>query len=276
MNPKRAIVLATFAVFAVLGPFAASAEPAVPAPVSKPSFLILGTFHFEGSTSDLMSTSLPNVQSEKRQKEMEAIVEALAHFKPTKIAVEIQVGSKKVQELYDAYLKGERPLGDGEMDQIGFRLAKRMGHAKIWPVDHRSDMDFDGVMKAADQYGQKHYLEQAMGFGQSYMADLTRRIGSDSLSSVLRHMNEPKGLDEGHGLYLLLAQIGTVDDPKGAELLAGWYRRNLLIYTNLVRLVESSEERVLLVIGAGHAKLIRDNVSLSPNLRLEEPLSYLP
>ena len=276
-NARRStVVLAILAVLAVLGP-AVFAQPAAPAPVAKPSFMILGTFHFEGSTSDLLSTSLPDVQSEKRQKEIEAIADALARFKPTKIAVEVAADKDaRLQEQYNAYLNGEKPLRNGEMDQIAFRLARKLGHTRIWPVDYKSDMDFDGVMKAAQQNHQTAYMEQAIGFGQSYMTDLTRRIGGDNLSSVLRHMNEPKLLDEGHGLYLLMAQIGTAADPKGADVLAGWYRRNLLIYTNLVRLAETPEERVLLVIGAGHAKLIRDYIALSPNLRLEDPLAYLP
>jgi pheromone shutdown protein TraB len=151
-----------------------------------------------------------------------------------------------------------------------------MGHGQVWAVDHPADMDFDGVIKAAEKYGQKGYMEQAMAQGQAYMADLTRRIATDPLSEVLRHMNDPQDLDKNHGLYLLMAQIGTAEDPKGAEVLNGWYRRNLMIYMNLVRLVESPGERVVLVIGAGHAKLLRDYLGSSPNLRLEDTLSYLP
>jgi hypothetical protein len=250
-------------------------QPAV-APADRPSFLILGTFHFQGSDSDMLSTSLPDVQSEKRQKEMEQIVDALARFKPTKIAVEVAPGNPRLQELYDGYLKGERKLGDGELQQIGFRLARKMGHGQVWAVDYPADMDFDGVIKAAEKYGQKGYMEQAMAQGQAYMAGLTGKIAADPLSEVLRHMNDPQDLDKNHGIYLLMAQIGTAEDPKGAEVLNGWYRRNLMIYTNLVRLVESPGERVLLVIGAGHAKLLRDYLGSSPNLRLEDTLSYLP
>ena len=73
-----------------------------------------------------------------------------------------------------------------------------------------------------------------------------------------------------------MAQIGTAADPKGAEVLAGWYKRNLLIYGNLVRLADSPEDRVLLLIGAGHEKLLRDYIAASPNLRLEEATAYLP
>jgi hypothetical protein len=73
-----------------------------------------------------------------------------------------------------------------------------------------------------------------------------------------------------------MAQIGTAADPKGADVLAGWYRRNLLIYDNLVRLIDSPNERILLLIGQGHAKLLSEYISESPNLRLADPLQYLP
>lgn len=242
----------------------------------KPSFLVLGTFHFRGSESDFMGNSLPDVQSEKRQKEIEAVVEALARFRPTKIAVEVPAGNTEIQEIYQAWLKGERALGDGETEQIAFRLARRLGHDRVHPVDHKLDMDFPGVMQAVEKYGQKAYFEQAMGLGQAYVGETKRRLDTATVGSAFRFMNDPQKLDEGHGAYMLMAQVGAQDDPKGAEVVAGWYRRNFLIYSNLVRLIGSSEERVLLVIGAGHAKLLRDYIRQSPNLRLEEAIDYLP
>jgi len=89
-------------------------------------------------------------------------------------------------------------------------------------------------------------------------------------------MNDPQRLDVAHGVYLLMAQVGKDGDAKGAEVVGGWYQRNLYIYANLMRLVESPEERVLLVIGAGHAKLLRDYLRGSPNARLVETADYLP
>jgi len=59
-------------------------------------------------------------------------------------------------------------------------------------------------------------------------------------------------------------------------VVGGWYQRNLYIFSNLVRLVDSPEERVLLLIGAGHAKLLRDYIAGSPNLRLVDAGEYLP
>jgi uncharacterized protein DUF5694 len=266
---KRALA----AVFATLLAPVAFAQPPQ---ATKPTFLILGSFHFQGSTADLMSNHMPDVQSEKRQREMEAVADALARFKPTKVAVEVPAGNTKVQEQYQAYLKGGRQLAPDETEQIAFRLAKKLGHDRIHPVDHKLDMDFEGLMKAVEKNGQQAYFEQAMVAGKAYVDETQRLIDTANVGAALRFMNDPKQIDAGHGAYMLMAQVGTPDDPKGAEVVAGWYRRNLLIYSNLVRLIDKSEERVLLVIGAGHAKLLRDAIAQSPNLRLEEAVDYLP
>jgi hypothetical protein len=137
-------------------------------------------------------------------------------------------------------------------------------------------MDFDAVMQAVEKYGQKDTFEQGFGMAKEMVGETQRLVETGPLAGALRYMNGPALLDSGHGLYLLTAQIGGAGDPVGAKVVAGWYERNLLIYSNLVRLVESPGERVLLVIGAGHAKLLRDYISQSPNLRLEEAVDYLP
>lgn len=268
MTLKKLLAVATILAAFVPAAFAQQA--------SKPTFVILGSFHFEGSESDLLGNSLTDVQSDRRQKEIEAVVEALTRFRPTKIAVEYPVGHARIQEAYQAYLKGERKLGDGETEQIGFRLAKRLGHERIHPVDHKLDMDFDTVMKAVEKYNQKAMFDQAFGMAQEYVGGTQRLIDTSTIGAALRLMNDPRQLDAGHGAYAIMAQVGGPGDPVGAKVVAGWYERNLLIFSNLVRLIESPEERVLLVIGAGHAKLLRDAIAQSPNLRLEEVVDYLP
>lgn len=250
--------------------------PAAVLAQAKPTFLVVGTFHFEGSASDLMGNSLPDTLSEKRQKEIVAVVDALARFRPTKVAVEYPVGHAKIQEAYQAYLDGQRELKASETEQIAFRLAKKLGHKKIWPVDHKLDMDFDSLMQAVQKYGQQGYFEQAMAGGKAFVGETQRRIDQETIGSALRFMNDPKELETGHGTYMLMAQVGAAGDAKGAEVVGGWYQRNLYIFSNLVRLIESPEERVLLVIGAGHAKLLRDYIQESPNLRLEPTGDYLP
>jgi hypothetical protein len=272
-NPK---ILAA-GLLAILAALPVTAQQAPATPEAKPSILILGTVHFGGSTSDMFSPSVPDALSEKRQREITEMVAALAKYQPTKVAVEsTPAGIGKLNERYQAYLKGEYQLKADEIDQIAFRLAKTLGHKQLWAADTKLDMDFDGVMGAAGKHGQQALMDKAMGLGKTAVEEINRKREASTIGGFFRWLNSPELLAASHRPYLYLAQIGTADDPKGADVLAGWYKRNLLIYGNLVRLIDSPNERIFLLIGQGHAKLLSEYVSESPNLRLEEPSKYLP
>src|SRR5262249_28650605 len=129
---------------------------------------------------------------------------------------------------------------------------------------------------AAAKNGQQAIVDQAMQVGQTAVAEVARHLQTGTMGEIYRYLNAPDTLAASHRPYLYFAQIATAESPKGAEMLAGWYRRNLLIYANLVRLLDSPQERLFLLIGQGHAKLLTEYVAESPNLRLEEVGKYLP
>jgi len=286
MKIQRKLLVAA-ALLAGLSSLPLAAQPAstpttTPAPPpaqtsERPSILILGTVHLSGETSDLMSPTVPDILGAKHQREMVEMVEALKRYQPTKIAIEATPESiGKVNERYQAFLKGEYKLKADEIDQIAFRLAKALGQSRLYPADSKLDMDFDGVMGAAAKNGQQPIVDQAMQSGQAVVAEIGQHLKTGSLGQIYRYLNAPETLAAGHRPYLYFAQIGTAADPKGAEMIAGWYRRNLLIYGNLVRLLDSPRERLFLLIGQGHAKLLSEYIAESPNLRLAEPAKYLP
>jgi hypothetical protein len=242
----------------------------------KPSILILGTVHFGGSTEDLFSPSVPDILTDKRQRELAEMIAALKRFQPTKIAVEVT--SEKIAKIngeYQAYLRGEYTLKADEVDQIAYRLGKELGQTQLYAADTKLDMDFDGVMTAAAKDGQQALMDRAMESGKTAVAEIGRRLQSSTLEQFFRWLNSPEMLAANHRPYLFMAQIGTAADPRGADVLAGWYRRNLLIYGNLVRLIDSPNERILLLIGQGHAKLLSEYIAESPNLRLVDPARIL-
>jgi hypothetical protein len=271
---KKILAAGLLAILAAL-PLAAQAAPE--ATGLKPSILILGTVHFGGSTSDLFSPSVPDILTEKRQRELAGMLAALKRFQPTKIAIEsTPEGVAKVNGEYQAYLKGEYQLKADEVDQIAYRLAKELGHKQLYAADTKLDMDFDGVMAAAAKNGQQALIDTAMGFGKAAVAEINQKRETSTLGAFFRWFNTPEALMNNHRFYYYLAQVGTAADPKGVDVLASWYKRNLLIYGNLVRLIDSPDERILLVIGQGHAKLLSEYIAESPNLRLADPLQYLP
>jgi hypothetical protein len=89
--------------------------------------LILGTYHFDNPGRDSVNVRVDDVLAEKRQREIALVLDRLANFKPTKIAIEASYKSTHWQNLYKDYLDGKYQLGRNEIEQIGFRLARRLG-----------------------------------------------------------------------------------------------------------------------------------------------------
>ena len=58
-------------------------------------------------------------------------------------------------------------------------------------------------------------------------------------------------------MYMKIALIGGTSSRDGAAWTAKyWYYRNMLIYKNLVNLIDSNDERIFVMYGAGHLYLL--------------------
>jgi hypothetical protein len=118
--------------------------------------LPLGTFHFAES-ADVISVDL-DVMAERRQREILDVVEGLERFEPTAVALERPPESQKaLNRAYRAFRSGERGLGRSETEQIGFRLAARLGRGSL--VRHRHSAR-PGVCRAARPLIRRGVLER--------------------------------------------------------------------------------------------------------------------
>ena len=240
----------------------------------KAQVMVLATYHFGNPNQDYVKTDLDDHLSERRQKEIAEAVELLSKFKPTKIVLEAVDGSSPVHADYEAYLKGEYSLKADERDQLGFRLAKRLGHRRLYAADHRMDMDFESVISAARKSGDHTFL----GLFQSVLAqlqDFERRKSKMTVREILVELNAPKQVERDRDAYLQIARVKEGERFVGADVLAGWYQRNFRIFANLVRAVESPRDRVLVIFGSSHAAILREMVRSSPDLRLVEAEDFL-
>lgn len=240
----------------------------------KPKIMILGTFHFDNPGIDTVETKRDSISSDKRQKEVRELIDKIKAFKPTKIAIEIPYGNTTINDRYNLYLKNEFELRENEVYQIAFRLGKELNHKQLYPVDYKKDMDFQAIMKSAAANGQQKFIERF----QKVMGFITRIQAETSKYSILvqfRLMNDLKSANRDHSLYLLLTEAGKGADYTGADVLAGWYERNLKIATNIMRTVDSPNEKVLVLIGSGHIKLLHDFLKEYPGLEVIETGKYL-
>ena len=263
----------------------------------KPTIMILGSTHLANDGLDVYNTKMDDVRAPKRQREIEQLIALLKAYQPTKIAVEVdeKPHGAKFHTNYQTYLNGTYELNRSEIDQIGFRLAKQMGHPKLYCVDYRLDyrkddpiipfdefdfslVDYRGFAKA---HNLEHLLPPPPNEGKMTQGEkgVTWIEPEKYVSIIDMYMqdNEPEGIRMDHQQYIRwIARVGLGDQYPGANWLSHyWYDRNLKIYVNLTRITESTDDRILLIIGAGHVYLVQQFLEESGDYIIESPLRYL-
>jgi len=241
----------------------------------RPQVMVLGVYHFANPGRDVVKTEVADVLSPAKQAEIGRVVESLERFRPTKIMVE-QTPSEagQLDSLYRAYRSKRHELTRNEIQQLGFRIAGALGHERLFPVDHPGDFPFDALMA----YAQQHDTGFVRFVGEELArvgAEANRLQREHTIGGILRAMNEPAKLAEGHGIYLRFAPIGAGDGYVGADLVAKWYERNIRIFANVRRLTAPGD-RVLIIFGAGHAPILRELIVADPELTPVDPLAFLP
>jgi len=252
--------------------------PDRPEPVAE--VLILGTYHFANPGRDQYNAEADNVLAPRRQAEIGDLIDRLAVFQPTIVAVEAEPGGT-VNARYAAWRRGEHELTANEREQIGFRLAGRFGLDHVTPVD--ADHPFMSEQEQALDDNDPHLAAinaDIDRLGRGFTAENEARQRTHTIGEMLAWMNDAPTLDANSDFYLAytIRRWGADGSPGGAYTLGNWYTRNILIFQNLLKAVEGSEggERIVLVIGQGHAPILRDLVEASPWLTLADPLDYLP
>jgi hypothetical protein len=232
--------------------------------------LVLGVYHMSNPGHDIFNMQADDVLSPKRQQEIAELAAVLKNFKPTKIAVEADYGENVIPKQYADYLAGTRPLSRNEVEQIGFRLAKELGHKTVYPVDADGDFPFQRVIDYAKATGQSAKLEGMMGDIREMVKAQNDYLKTHTVLQTLLHMNSDAKVAEDVGFYYLEARYGEPGDYAGPDLLAEWYRRNIRIYNNVTKLVATPDDHVLVIFGAGHLGWLRQDFAADPTLRLRK------
>ena len=101
--------------------------------------MVLGSYHMANPGADVFNMESDDVLAPARQEQVAAVVEGLADFGPTKIALESDYREAALGEAYTEYLADRGPLTRGEEQQIGFRLARHLGHDTVYGVAAPAD-----------------------------------------------------------------------------------------------------------------------------------------
>ncbi|MGD6781439.1 DUF5694 domain-containing protein [Sutcliffiella horikoshii] len=244
--------------------------------VNKPSIMILGTDHFEKTTvQDYAKTDELEIFSQRKQLEIGKIITSLKEYSPTKIVLEYPLKyHSKLTDQYQDYLAGKLKLSANERHQIGFRLAKELGHANIFAVDWNEEEGVPDIFT----YMQRQETERSKKIFndlEKIIAEANEKSQTLTIKEYLIFLNEPHQVRKNHQLYMDIAMIGDNDNPIGAKWVANyWYYRNLLIYKNIKSLA-CDNDRLLVIYGVGHLHLLNQLVLEADNFIIEYVADYL-
>ncbi|MBS0334126.1 MAG: hypothetical protein JSS35_15260 [Proteobacteria bacterium] len=264
---------------------AACAAPAAPAqepsplighrpPAARPRLMVVGVAHFNNPSRDVVNTKVDDVLTPARQKQIAAIVDQLAKFHPTHVAVEWPVSKQaKLDARYAAYRAGTYQLGRDEVDQLGLRLAARLGLPKVDAVDwldeppgKDEDYDWEAYPTTPEAKARLAALRDPRQ-GERDSA----RLHASTLGGFLYWLNSPEHLAEMNRAYFDYAMLGDDEKSPGANWVGAWHMRNLRIFAKLVRVADKPRDRVVVIYGAGHGFLLNEFADQSHAFRVVSP-----
>lgn len=225
--------------------------------------ILLGTTHFS-DRKDIFTV--------KMQNEIAGFVERIAAFRPTKIAVELPLRYQtQLSSLYKAFdisalctkthlgvfeLYGHKTgfFSDNEIFQLGFRLAKKLGHTSLFAVDEDLEMSDELFAEIHPHFSPDTYLDRIYSLVNS----------TDTLEEQYRVLNSSECVLADHNIYLAMNKV-NLGGYEGTQLLMQWYERNLKIYSNLQN-ISRDGDRILLIIGSSHLKLLKELAQADENM----------
>jgi hypothetical protein len=248
----------------------------------KPKVMILGVFHFNDGGNDAYKPKYSvNIKSPERQAEVKELLELLVKFKPTRVAIESMPSRQKFHDsLYTEFINHRYVPGENEIYQLGYRLAAMLGHRKLYNIDAPA-RGFDDAIDTVSFAKANH---QDIYLDSTYLKLFFNLYAiEDSLKSVLplrtslAYQNDPERLRLGLGHYLTGDfKIAADGYYPGADGSTYWWNRNLRIFSNILRLAaESKEERVFVMIGAGHLPILRFLALACPDIEFVDVCNYL-
>ena len=214
--------------------------------------MVLGTFHMLAQND--VNNFQPSDRIAEHKSEIAQLVDALAKFNPTKIAVECEkIYQDALDDTYKSYLLSGSDSPD-EITQIAFRLAKLLGLENVNAIDW---MERGAAERCCGDvleylYANQPELSCEIDALKTPVVDLDK----ETLYDAFLRLNSKKSVNDTLAHYMNYARIGS-EEYYGNGWLIWWYQRNLNIFTNVSALSEgANDERILLIIGAAHKGIL--------------------
>lgn len=238
--------------------------------MSRNTVLLLGVYHFHTDFNNALQIVFPDPSTAVFQRQVEELVDSLASFRADRVCIPVVPPAHSVIERYRNYLENNKiSLSLDEHEQIGFRLARQLGHSSIYPIYHMNDTPFGSAL-SSDSSISEWFFDYIEERGRKQSASFR----TAPLADILRVLNSRSHLEEDHSMFLRVGLARTETENTGATALSAWYERNIKIFANIAKEADKGG-RTLVLVTASHIPIIRQLLEDVGCYRLEEVDPYL-
>jgi len=236
--------------------------------------LLLGTFHMANPGRDVINLEVDDVLAPHRQAELQDLAARLSRFEPTLVCVE-HADQAETEAAYTSYCEGAAATRRDEVHQVAFRVARLCGVRRVYAIDDDTEMRWDGLEAYLD-----HHPDQAARFEEETRAlqaqakEDSKRLLGTTIAAFLRETNQDEAMRKDLSFYIDVLTLKGDGEDGIADLAVSWYERNIRIFSNIARVTEPTD-RAFVVIGAGHAPILRHLTEVSSRHRLVDVDAYL-
>lgn len=243
--------------------------------------MIVGSYHFANPGRDAVNIEVDDMLAPVRQREIGVLVDSLALWQPTRVLVEAEADAPVFALSDFADVDQLLATRRNESVQIGYRLARQLGHDAVYGFDEQPGEDepdyfpMQPMMEFAAANDQSWIVEEILSDVRAQMAELQGDMAEQSVAETLMYHNNGALVEEGHdALYFTMMQVGNGDVQPGAELNAYWFMRNAKMFAKLMMIAEPGD-RLMVIVGSGHAGWLRDLTRRTPGFQLVELEPYI-
>lgn len=146
--------------------------------------------------------------------------------------------------------------------QLGLRSPTCVNYSK-------GKFEMDTVSNYAALHHQKDILVQSHTFGTRAMGEIDSNLTAKTLKDFLVYINSDSALSGNLSFYTrYLTKIGADTNYVCAELVADWFRTNIHIYTNIIRIIKPSDTKLFVLFGQGHIPILKHLFESNPDFKV--------
>ena len=260
--------------------------------------MLLGTVHLDNPGLDEHNPGVGDVLTPERQAELRDLTERLADWDPDRIAIERPYEDREaVNAVYEAFRSDARAYDEdqelpslrsgagGEPDdeirsevvQIGFRLADKLDHDHVYPVDAPMALGNDGLEALEDRgFRPEEKVDRSLPDPEWFVRETEDRFADSTLVEFLRWQNRETRLRFNHDhMFDRGVRWGEGDTLGGPRSPATWYDRNIQMVHYVWRALQEGDDRVFFLVGSGHVRVLRHLFREAPMFCPVSPIPYL-